>query len=55
MAANYLINVPKLKGLDNYSEWCFAAEHFLVLEDIKHCIKPEPGKEIISADDEKTD
>lgn len=54
MATNYLINVPKLKGRDNYSEWCFAAENFLVLEGMKHCIKPEPGKEIASADDEKT-
>lgn len=54
MATNYLINVPKLKGRDNYSEWCFAAENFLVLEGMKHCIKPEPRKEIASADDEKT-
>lgn len=54
MATKYLINAPKLKRRDNYSEWCFAAENFLVLEGMKHCIKPEPGKEIASADDEKT-
>ena len=32
MASNYVVSVPKLKGRENYSEWCFAAENFLVLE-----------------------
>ncbi|CAG4978543.1 unnamed protein product [Colias eurytheme] len=53
MAANYLINVPKLRGRENYSEWCFAAENFLILEGMKHCVKPE-GASVGAADDEKT-
>ncbi|CAF4944212.1 unnamed protein product [Pieris macdunnoughi] len=36
MASNYLVNVPKLKGRENYSEWVFAAENFLVLEDMAY-------------------
>lgn len=54
MAANYLVNVPKLRGRENYSEWCFAAENFLILEGMKQCIKPEKGVTVGAADDEKT-
>lgn len=54
MTANYLVNVPKLKGRENYGEWTFAAENFLVLEGMLHCIKPVEGKVIVPADDEKT-
>ncbi|KAG6454155.1 hypothetical protein O3G_MSEX008511 [Manduca sexta] len=54
MTTNYLVNVPKLTGRDNYSEWCFAAENFLILEGMKHCVKPELKQEIKTADDEKT-
>ncbi|GBP67397.1 Copia protein [Eumeta japonica] len=54
MSANYLINVPKLTGRDNYGEWCFAAENFLILEGMKHCVKPDAGVEVKTADDEKT-
>lgn len=53
MAANYLVNVPKLRGRENYSERCFAAENFLILEGMKNCVKPE-GVIVGAADDEKT-
>lgn len=41
MAANYVVNVPKLRGRENYDEWVFAAENFLILEGMMKCIKPE--------------
>lgn len=34
MAGNYSMNVPKLKGRDNYDDWAFAVENFLILEGI---------------------
>lgn len=47
MAASYIVNVPKLKGRENYDEWAFAAENFLVLEGVDINVKPtEP---IVSA------
>lgn len=54
MSASYLVNVPKLKGRENFSEWAFAAENFLILEGMKHCIKPTAEKKVEAADDEKT-
>lgn len=54
MATNYLVNVPKLKGRENYNEWTFAAENFLVLEGMQHCIKPVAGTDIKPEDDIKT-
>lgn len=51
MTTNYLVNVPKLKGLENYNEWIFAAKNFLILENLMHCIKPDSGKIIEAADD----
>ncbi|CAH2092368.1 unnamed protein product [Euphydryas editha] len=54
MATNYLVNVPKLKGRENYNEWTFAAQNFLILEDKLHCIKLETGKLIEAADDART-
>ena len=54
MTSNYLVNVPKLKGRENYNEWTFAAENFLVLEGMLHCIKPDFKKVIEAADDAKT-
>lgn len=51
-SSNYLISVPKLKGRENFSEWCFAAENFLVLEGMVGCIKPEPGVTPAAAEDE---
>lgn len=59
MATNYIVNVPKLRGRENYDEWVFAAENFLILEGMMKCIKPETdadGKEVIvsEADDART-
>ena len=55
MATNYLASVSKLKGRENYSEWAFAAENFLVLEGMSDCIKSETvPKEIGAAGDVKT-
>ncbi|CAH2035928.1 unnamed protein product, partial [Iphiclides podalirius] len=39
MAASYIINVPKLKGRENYDEWAFAAENFLILEGVDINVK----------------
>lgn len=55
MTTNYLVSVPKLKGRENYSEWAFAAENFLVLEGMADCIKSETlPAEIGAAGDAKT-
>lgn len=55
MTTNYLISVPKLKGRENYNEWAFAAENFLVLEGMSDCIKSETvPAEIGAAGDAKT-
>ncbi|XP_048006067.1 uncharacterized protein LOC125241565 [Leguminivora glycinivorella] len=51
---NYVANVPKLRGRENYCEWVFAAENFLILEGTQKFVtrKPEAtGTEV--ADDEK--
>lgn len=34
MAANYLVNVSKLKGRDNYDDWTFGVKNYLILEEI---------------------
>lgn len=52
MTSNYVINVPKLKGRENYGEWAFAAENFLVLEGASNCIKETKPEE--AAADAKT-
>lgn len=39
MSTNYLVNVPKLRGRENYDNWCFAAENVLVLEGMADAIK----------------
>ncbi|CAF4890073.1 unnamed protein product [Pieris macdunnoughi] len=31
---SYFINVPKLKGRENFDDWAFAARNFLILEGI---------------------
>lgn len=54
MSTNYLVNVPKLKGRENYTEWCFAAENFLILENMVQYIKPVAGKDAEAADDART-
>lgn len=38
MANSYIASVPKLRGRENYNEWAFAAENFLVLDGLKQCI-----------------
>lgn len=41
MAANYMVNVPKLKGRENYGEWAFAVENFMILEGLWKCVSTE--------------
>ncbi|GBP79731.1 Retrovirus-related Pol polyprotein from transposon TNT 1-94 [Eumeta japonica] len=56
MSTNYLVNVPKLKGRENYDDWCFAAENVLVLEGMADNIKrplPATAKEAQIAEDLK--
>ncbi|CAD7084663.1 unnamed protein product [Hermetia illucens] len=31
MTSNIIASIPKLKGRENYEEWAFAVEHFLIL------------------------
>lgn len=38
-ANNYLSSIPKLHGRENYEEWCFAMENFLILEGLNKCIE----------------
>ncbi|GBP16424.1 hypothetical protein EVAR_10004_1 [Eumeta japonica] len=38
-STNYLVNIPKLKGRENYDDWCFAAENVLILEGMADAIK----------------
>lgn len=54
MTTNYIASVPKLKGRENYDEWCFAAENLLVLEGTEKYIKPTKDFEVKPADDAKT-
>lgn len=35
---NFLSGVPKLTGRDNYDEWSFAVENFLILEGLDKCL-----------------
>lgn len=48
MTSNYAVSVPKLKGRENYSEWAYAAESFLILEGSWNYVtqKPENPEEI---------
>ncbi|KAG5863770.1 hypothetical protein JTB14_015182 [Gonioctena quinquepunctata] len=48
MAANYIVNVVKLKGRENYSDWAFAVENFLILEGLWKCVT-----EVVADDDAK--
>lgn len=52
MATNYAVSVPKLRGRENYSEWAFAAENFLILEGMYDYIKTTKPEE--AAADAKT-
>lgn len=51
MAGSYIVNVPKLKGRENYDEWAFAVENFMILEGVD--IKKEDGEAATSVDDQK--
>lgn len=50
MSSNYLANVPKLKGRENYDDWCFAAQNVLVLEGMAACIQQKLSAEASAAD-----
>lgn len=39
MTSNYIANITKLKGRENYEDWCFAVENVLVLEGMASAIK----------------
>lgn len=52
MAGSYLVNVPKLKGRENYDEWAFAAENFLLLEGMD--ITKDPDTSSSDAENKKT-
>ncbi|CAF4947657.1 unnamed protein product [Pieris macdunnoughi] len=41
MSVNYIANVPKLKGRENYDDWCFAVQNVLVLENMADKIKTQ--------------
>lgn len=41
MSSNFVVNVPKLKGKENYDDWAFAAANLLVLEGMCDYIKKE--------------
>lgn len=41
MSSNFLANVPRLKGRENYDDWAFAVENLLVLEGVDKYIKGE--------------
>lgn len=38
MTANYIADIPKLKGRENYEDWCFAVQNVLVLENMASAI-----------------
>lgn len=38
MTTNYIANIPKLKGRENYEDWCFAVQNVLVLENMASAI-----------------
>ncbi|OWR46344.1 hypothetical protein KGM_208148 [Danaus plexippus plexippus] len=52
MEGNYLVNVPKLKGRENYNEWAFTAKHFLVLEGMD--IIKDPAADASDTDNKNT-
>lgn len=38
MASNLVPVVPKLRGSENYSDWVFALENYLILEGLSNCM-----------------
>ncbi|CAG9134816.1 unnamed protein product [Plutella xylostella] len=41
MSSNLITNIPKLKGRENYEDWAFAVENFLILEGMEKCVAKE--------------
>lgn len=41
MAGNVITSINKLKGRENYEEWAFAVENYLILEGMEKCIKQD--------------
>ncbi|XP_026729562.1 uncharacterized protein LOC113495153 [Trichoplusia ni] len=41
MSNSLISSIPKLKGRENYEDWAFAVENFLILEGVQQCIKSE--------------
>lgn len=53
---NYIANIPKLKGRENYEEWCFAVKNLLVLESMASAITaplPASATEVQTTEDAK--
>lgn len=38
MSSNLMASIAKLKGRENYEDWAFAVENFLILENMQQCI-----------------
>lgn len=41
MASSFISTITKLKGRENYEDWAFAVENFLILEGMQECISKE--------------
>lgn len=50
MSAQFLTNVPKLKGRENYDDWAFAVENLLILEGADMYLKQEVTEATMGAD-----
>ncbi|KAG5874331.1 hypothetical protein JTB14_018886 [Gonioctena quinquepunctata] len=51
MAVNFLSSVSELKRRENYSDWSFAVQNMLVLDDLKTCLD---GSETSGTKNEKS-
>lgn len=49
MAVSYLSSVPKLQGRENYEEWSYAMENFLVIEGLLKCIDGSENDSVLVA------
>ncbi|CAF4953454.1 unnamed protein product [Pieris macdunnoughi] len=41
MSTNLIASIAKLRGRENYEDWAFAVENYLVLEGVQQCITTE--------------
>ncbi|KAK9736397.1 hypothetical protein QE152_g12551 [Popillia japonica] len=55
MAASYLTNAPRLKGRENFDEWSFAIENFMILEGLKGCIEGRVCRDVTVLEDLESD